>query len=206
MPVRVGPAARALCTLSPRPLQAPLSPPQGPPWASPIDTLSAYLAQQRGSSGCSWKQPIQTPCPRLRAESRWGRASRPPAHLPLLYPCKWGHSCGYCKCGVTNLLWGGCAPWGLLEPGMCVVCSVAGWCSHPHPSPAPQVKARTPGFISVPFSRCIGSRLLLGEGGGVCSGEGEVQGFHSLSAHPPPSRLGLHLADPKPISAGLGGL
>lgn len=82
-----------------------------------------------------------------------------------------------------------------------VVCSVAGWCSHPHPSPATQVKARTPGFISVPFSRCTGSRLLLGEGGGACSGEGEVQGFHSPSAHPPPSRLGLHLADPKaPLS------
>lgn len=82
-----------------------------------------------------------------------------------------------------------------------VVCSVAGWCSHPHPSPAPQVKARTPGFISVPFSRCTGSRLLLGEGGGACSGEGEVQGFHSPSAHPSPSRLGLHLADPKaPLS------
>lgn len=54
MPVRVGPAARALCTLSPRPLQAPLSPAPGPPWACPIDTLSAYLAKQLGSSGCSW--------------------------------------------------------------------------------------------------------------------------------------------------------
>lgn len=85
-----------------------------------------------------------------------------------------------------------------------VVCLVAGWCSHPHPSPATQVKARTPGFISVPFSRCTGSRLLLGEGGGACSGEGEVQGFHSPSAHPPPSRLGLHLANSKaPSQRGL---
>lgn len=88
-----------------------------------------------------------------------------------------------------------------------VCCLLGSWLVlTPHPSPATQVKARTPGFISVPFSRYIGSRLLLGEGGGACSGEGEVQGFHSLSAHPPPSRLGLHLADPKPISAGLGGL
>lgn len=136
------------------------------------------------------------PCHRLRVESRWIQVSRPPACLPLLYFCKWGHCC---KRGVTNLLWGGCVQWGLLEPGMWS-CSVAGWCSHPYPSPATQVKARTPGFISVPFSRCTGSRLLLGKGGGACSGEGEVQGFHSLSAHPS-SRLGLHLADPKaPLS------
>lgn len=54
MPVRVGPAARALCTLSPRPLQAPLCPTPDPLWASPIDTLSTYLAKQLGSSGYSW--------------------------------------------------------------------------------------------------------------------------------------------------------
>lgn len=54
VPVRVGPAARALCTLYPRPRQARLSPIPRSSLGLSHGHLPAYLAKQPcGSPGCS---------------------------------------------------------------------------------------------------------------------------------------------------------
>lgn len=162
MPVRVGPAARALCTLSPWPRQAHLSPTLGSSLGLPLGHLARLLGQT--TWWFSWlrlEAAHPDALPGQRAESRWGQGCHRPQPTPL-YPCNRGYFCGYFKCGVTNLFWGGCTQQGRLEP-QDVVCSVVGWCSHPHPSPPTQIKARILGFISVLFSRCAGN-TFAGEG------------------------------------------
>lgn len=166
MPARVGPAARALCTLSPWPLQAHLSPTPGASTGLPCRHLVCLFGQTTWQFWLQLNGPAagSNPSrrrPRPRAESRWGQGCHAPPPLPLLYPCKWATSMGF-KCGGHKSPLGGCAQRGLLELG----CGVLGsWLVlTPPPLTYKPGKARNPGFISVPFSRCTGNRLLLGEG------------------------------------------
>lgn len=70
-----GPCRPGLLHPLPRACEAHLGPTLGPfPW-----TLTHSLAKPpAGSPRCSWKQPLQTHCPRPGAESRWGRGCRRP--------------------------------------------------------------------------------------------------------------------------------
>lgn len=67
---------------------------------------------------CSWKQPLQTHCPRPRAQSRWGQGwHSPPVCLPLLYPCKRATSVAVLNVG-WQIFGEGALSGGSWSPGM----------------------------------------------------------------------------------------
>lgn len=161
MPVR-GARRRALCTLSPWP-QAHLSPPWGHPGPHPRTPARSF-----GLTTCwfSWLQPVQPHCPRPRADSRRGLGGhRPRPTSPFLVTLAGGAtSVDILNVGSQIFFCGGVLSRGPWSPGLWSELWLAG--AHPDPSPATHMKVRNPGFISVPFLRVPGNRLVQGKGRG----------------------------------------
>lgn len=175
----MGPAARALCTLSPWPLQAHLSPTPGASTGLPCRHLVCLFGQTTWQFWLQLNGPAagSNPSrrrPRPRAESRWGQGYHgPPPHSPFFTlasgPLPW-----VLNVGVTNLLWEGVLSGGSWSWD--VVCSVVGWCSHPHPSPTSQVKPGTQVLFLSPFQDALATDFCWVRGGSAEGGESEVPG------------------------------
>ena len=112
-----GPCTWALCTLSLWPCRVHLSPTPGPLGAS-RGHLTIHLARQPGGCpGCSWKQPIQTHCPRPRAAGRLeSGCHRAQPASPVSVTLADGASYVDTLNVGSQISYGGCARWGLLEP------------------------------------------------------------------------------------------